>query len=102
MVFKIIWTVRALESYVANMQYLESAWTEKEVKNFAALVERKIKLLSQQPELGTSRNKKQFNLRHIVLHKRISLIYRVKPQRSQIERLLFWNTYQNPTKLNAK
>ena len=40
MVYKVIWTGKALESYVTNMQYLEGAWTEKEVKSFAALVER--------------------------------------------------------------
>ena len=102
MVYKISWTPKAIESYISNMKYLESAWTEKEVKNFAALVERKIKILSGQPEIGASRNKKQVNVRHTVLHKRISLIYRVKPQKKEIELLLFWNSYQHPSRLKAK
>jgi plasmid stabilization system protein ParE len=102
MVYKVNWTLKALESYISNIKYLESAWTEKEVKNFAALVEKKINLLSRQPEIGTSRNKKQVNIRHTVLHKRVSLIYRVKPQKKEIELLLFWNTYQHPSKLKAK
>lgn len=102
MVYKVVWTLKAIESYVANMQYLEQAWTEKEIKNFAALVEKKIKILSGQPEIGASRNKKQPHVRHTVLHKRVSLIYRVKPQKKEIELLLFWNTYQNPSRLKIK
>lgn len=102
MVYKIAWTLKALESYVAVMQYLQQAWTQKEVKSFADLVEKKIKLLSHQPGIGTSRNKKHPHVRHTVLHKRISLIYRVKPQNEEVELLLFWNTYQNPSRLKAK
>ena len=102
MVYKIMWTGKALESYVNNMKYLEAAWTEKELKNFIALVEKKLKMLSRQPEIGTPRNKKQPHIRHTVLHKRISLIYRVKSQKKEIELLLFWNTYQHPSKLKAK
>ena len=102
MVYQVVWTLKALESYISNMKYLEKAWTEKEVNRFAALVEKKIKLLSVQPGIGTSRNKKQLHTRHTVLHKRISLIYRVKPQKKEIELLLFWNTYQHPSRLKAK
>jgi plasmid stabilization system protein ParE len=84
MVYKIVWTLKALESYINNLKYLEQKWTESEVKHFTALVERKLKLLSQQPAIGTARSKSQPNLRRIVLHKRIALIYRTKPQQSQI------------------
>lgn len=101
MVYQVIWTLKALESYVANMKYLERAWTEKEVKNFAALVEKKIKMLSGQPEIGSSRNKRQPHIRQTVVHKRVLLIYRVKPKKKEIELLLFWNTYQNPSKLKV-
>lgn len=102
MVYQVVWTAKAMESYVSNMKYLENAWTEREVRNFAAVTENKIKLLSTQPEVGTPRNKKQLNIRHTVLHKRISLIYRVKPLKKEIELLLFWNTYQHPSRLKAK
>lgn len=99
MVYKIVWTAKALESYVSNMQYLAQAWTEKEVKRFAALVEKRIKRLSQQPETGTPRNKKQLNIRHTVLHKRVSLIYRVKPQKKELELLLFSEHLSKPLKI---
>ena len=102
MVYKVSWTGKALESYVNIMKYLERTWTVREVNIFAALVEKEIILLSRQPEIGTSRNKKQVNIRHTLLHKRVSLIYRVKPQKKEIELLLFWNTYQHPSRLKIK
>lgn len=47
MVYKIVWTLKALESYISTLNYLEQKWTENKVKHFAALVERKWELLSQ-------------------------------------------------------
>jgi len=102
MVCKISWTTKALESYISNIKYLETAWTDREVKKFINDVERKIKNLSLNPETGSSRNKKQPNIRHTVIHKRVSLIYRFKPIKMEVELLLFWNTYQNPKKLRVK
>ena len=102
MVFKVVWTPKALESYVANMNYLQQAWTEKELQDFAALVEKKIMLLSRQPYIGTARSKSHPDVRHTVLHKRVSLIYRVRVQKKEIELLLFWNTYRHPSKLRKK
>lgn len=93
---------QALESYVANMHYLEQAWTEKEVRAFAFLVEKKIKLLRSQPQIGVPRSKKRPDIRHTVLHKRVSLIYRIREQDKVVELLLFWNTYQHPSRLKPK
>ena len=78
MVYEVVWTAKAIESYASNIKYLKESWTEKEVRAFVVLVEKKINLLSDQPDVGTPRNKKQPNIRHTVLHKRIALIYRVK------------------------
>ena len=102
MVFKIVWTTKALQTYTDNMYYLQTAWTEKEVKKFAVTTEKKLSALSKQPGIGAPRNKKQQNIRHTVLHKRVSLIYRINNKKLQIELLRFWNTYQHPSKLKAK
>ena len=102
MVFKIAWTLKALQTYLENMHYLQTAWTEREVRNFALTVEKKLSTLSKQPGIGAPRNKRQQNIRHTVLHKRVSLIYRINKNKGQIELLRFWNTYQNPVKLKAK
>jgi plasmid stabilization system protein ParE len=102
MVYKVSWTLKALESYISNIRYLETKWTEREVKKFITTVEKKIKNLSSQPGIGSARNKKQRNIRHTVIHKRVSLIYRYKPVKKEVELLRFWNTYQNPKKLKVK
>ena len=84
------------------MHYLETAWTNKEVTHFALTVEKKLLAISKQPGIGSPRNKRQHNIRHTVLHKRVSLIYRIKISKKEIELLRFWNTYQNPSRLKAK
>lgn len=99
MVYQIVWTPKALESYLNNIEYLEQNWTSKEVTKFVNRVEKKILLLSVQPYIGASRSKKRPNLKFTLLHKRIILIYLVKPNLKRVELLLFWNTYQNPAKL---
>jgi plasmid stabilization system protein ParE len=72
MVYKIGWTPKALESYISNIRYLETKWTEREVKKFIKEVEKKIKALSGQPGIGSLRNKKQPNIRHSNSQKNIS------------------------------
>ena len=84
------------------MDYLAKKWTVREVKNFALTVEKKLLLLTKQPLIGSSKNYKQQNIRHTVLHKRVSLIYRINNRKKEIELLRFWNTYQNPARLKAK
>ncbi len=101
MVFKIVWTPVGLQSYLAIMDFVEKEWSEREVKEFSNHIEDRIKILSQQPYIGIMRNSTNEFLRSIVLHKRVILVYKVRPIKKQIELSLFWNTYQNPGKLKA-
>jgi plasmid stabilization system protein ParE len=71
MVFKIVWTLKSLQTYLENMHYLQTAWTEKEVGNFALTVEKKLSSLSKNPGIGAPRSKRQQNIRYTVLHKAI-------------------------------
>lgn len=102
MVYKISWTRKALETYIDNIKYLETKWTNREIKKFISDVEKKIETLSGQPGIGSPRNTKQNNIRHTLIHKRVILIYRYRPLKKEIELLRFWNTYQDPKKLKAK
>ena len=52
MVYKITCSTLALKTYISNIEYLEVIWTEREVKNFIAAVQRKLALLSVQPKTG--------------------------------------------------
>jgi plasmid stabilization system protein ParE len=96
---KVSWTNKAWKTYEANINYLKESWTQKEIVSFILLVDRKILSLSKYPRIGISRNKKYPNIRSTVVHKRILLIYKHKPQKNEIDLLVFWNTYSNPHKL---
>lgn len=102
MACKISWTKRAWLTYEANINYLEKEWTEREIRKFILLIERKITNISTHPWLGSSRNKREPNIRHTLVHKRVALIYKYKPLKDEIELLIFWNTSQNPKKLKLK
>lgn len=96
---KINWTLRAWRTYEANIEYLRNAWTQQEINNFIELTDKQILRLSRFPKLGSSRNNKSQNIRCVVLHKRVLLIYKHKPVKNEIDLLVFWNTWQNPKKL---
>ena len=54
---KINWTNRAWLTYEANIDYLQRAWTAKEISNFVSLVDKRLANLSKHPGIGNPRNK---------------------------------------------
>ena len=101
MVYKIIWSPLAIRSYVSNIEYLETAWTKNETVKFVSAVENKISLLKIHPKVGKL-TAKRLNLRQTAIHKRIILIYRIKPLKNEVELVRFFNTYQSPRRLKKK
>jgi plasmid stabilization system protein ParE len=99
MAYKISWTPRAWKTFENNIRYLEVAWSDIEIKKFVTGVDKKLNNLSNHPGIGTARNKKYPNIKFTLVHKRVALIYKVKPVKKEIQLLVFWNTYQNPLKL---
>lgn len=102
MVCKITWLPRALKTYISNIEYLEAKWTEKEIKLFIDITERKIENISHHPKPGRVVNKNDTNIRFTLIHTRVALIYKHKPLKNEIELLVFWNTYQNPGKMKLR
>lgn len=100
MVYKVVWTPEALQTYLQVISYLENKWTEREVKNFARGVEDKINLLKKFSGIGSPFDKKR-RLRKTLVHKHVQLYYRIRLQKRQVELVSFWNTYQNPNKLRG-
>lgn len=98
MVYKVVWTPEALQTYLQVISYLENKWTEREVKNFARGVEDKINLLKKFSGIGSPFDKKR-RLRKTLVHKQVQLYYRISLRKRQVELVSFWNTYQNPNKL---
>ncbi len=99
MVHEIIWSPRAIVDYVDNLEYLNKEWTEQEINNFISAVHDKLIVLSHQPYIGALKKNKRRKRYITIINKRISLVYRIKPIKKQIELMLFWNTYRNPSGL---
>ena len=97
MACKVNWTPKAWQTFKDNINYLEENWTDKEIIRFVSLVDEKINNLSIHPKIGSPRNTTYPNIRFTLVHKRVALIYRYKPRKNEIELLVFWNTYQNPS-----
>jgi len=45
---------QGLETFEANIHYLETAWTENEIKKFVTAVDKKLETLSNHPRIGTA------------------------------------------------
>jgi plasmid stabilization system protein ParE len=59
MVCEVIWSPLALQTFLGNIAYLQEEWTEKEIIRFTNAVDRKLKLLSQFPKVGSPTSSKQ-------------------------------------------
>ncbi len=97
MVYEIVWSELALQSFLSNISYLKTDWTETEIVNFTNSTTEIIQLLSLQPGIGRLTNKKAY-LRKVLVSKRIILIYRFKPSINVVELVQFFNTWQHPKK----
>ena len=98
MVSQIIWSDGAIDTYNAIIKYLEDEWTDKEINNFATRVSDKLQALQMQPRMGRLVSKK-YKVYRTLVHKRISLVYRYKPVKKEIELVTFWNNLQDPKRL---
>ena len=99
MVFKIIWTPTALNSYLEIMDFLETSWTQKEVNTFAKTVDERIKLLKSFSRTGSPFGTKHRKLRKTLVHEHVQLYYRILPAAQHILLVIFWDTRRNPRKL---
>lgn len=99
MAHQIKWLSKAKKTFEANIDYLQKHWSKKEIINFVSSVDQKLNNISNHPRLGSSRNKKNPNIRFTSINKRVALIYQVKPNKKEIVLLFFRSTYQNPLKL---
>ena len=98
MVSKIIWSTLAIRTYGENIDYLVKSWTTKEVEKFVDLTAKKLEALKRFPGTGYPLSQNRY-LRKTLIGKRIILIYRYKPRKKTIELIRFFNTWQNPEKL---
>ena len=74
--YKVLWTDHALSELKETIEYLETNWTERELRTFSAKLDHTIELISKAPELfPTSFEKK--GIRKAVVEKHNNLYYRI-------------------------
>lgn len=92
---KVIWTGKAKISFSKILEYLNENWTQREIDNFADETRKVIFQIRQNPFMYIA-SKKNKNIRKGFVNKKVSLFYRVRKRKKEIELLLFWNNLQDP------
>ena len=95
---KIIWTPNARIGYFQIIEFLETTWTITEIHNFILLVEKALGQIKDNPYMFEASRKKK-NIRKGFITRHISLYYRIKQKKNEIELLAFWDNRQNPKEL---
>lgn len=95
--FQVRWTKKALYSFADTLKY----WnihnsSEKYSKKLRIEVEKKEKLLSQNPHLGSQ--SEIDGVKYVLIDKNFSLYYRINDK--VVEVLAFWDNRRNPKNLN--
>lgn len=93
--YKIVWTDFALEELAETFSYLETKFSDKEMKKLTQEIERILSLISQNPKLFPLSDKKK--IRKVVVLKFNSLYYRTV--KTEIQILSFFSNRQNPDKI---
>ena len=97
--FRIRWTDNALKELVETIAFLETNWTEKELRKLSDALDKTLNLISQNPYLFQSSDLKK-DIRRAVILSLNSLYYRIKDQ--DVEILSFFSNRQKPTKRKLK
>ena len=95
---KIHWTPRSLKSYLKIIDYLSKNWTAKEINKFVAQTDKTIEIIKQNPYTYQASNEKKY-VRKGFINKLVSLYYRIRPRKNEIELLVFWQNRQDPNTL---
>jgi plasmid stabilization system protein ParE len=96
MAYKVIWAPKAIITFENVIDYLQSHWTEKQIKYFVERTDKTIHLISNNPYLFRGSEKE--DLHEVVITKHNILLYQVSVKERSIELLAFFDTRQNPKK----
>ena len=99
MIYSIIWSPKAYLTFQDRVYYLERNWTQREINNFTIRVKEYLELLKKEPLIGTPTGKRK-TVRIGLVIKEVSIIYRVKPIKKEIELLVFFDNRQDPKKIS--
>ncbi|WP_026810985.1 type II toxin-antitoxin system RelE/ParE family toxin [Arenibacter latericius] len=95
MALKIVWTPQAERGLENVIEYLEEEWTVKEIHNLEQNLQDFLIRISKYPKIyPETANYK--NLHKGLVDKNNYIIYRIQPQKGQIEIINFRGTRQEP------
>lgn len=96
--YRIIWSELALSNLKEIVSYFESQWTEKELRKFARLLDKRLSSIENNPHLFPLINYSE-NIRRSVLSKQTTIFYQVVKQ--DIRLIALFDNRQNPQRLKA-
>ncbi len=93
--YRILWTDHALKELRQTIEYLETNWTEKELRNFSTKLDHTIEITAKNPKIFPSTTERK-EIRKAVVDKYNTLYYRINGD--LIEILSLFANRQNPKK----
>jgi plasmid stabilization system protein ParE len=81
--YKILWTDHAISELQETIEYLDTNWTEKELRHFSAKLDHTIELISKTPKLFPDATEKK-GIRKAVVDKHNNLYYRCTGNTTEI------------------
>ena len=97
--YKLIWSDEALTNLKSIIDYLESRWTQREIKKFVKLLDQQLKLIQDNPLLFAESDKSN-KLRKSVLSRQTTIYYRIVY--FEVHIVTLFDNRQNPEKLINK
>ncbi|MFW6369886.1 MAG: type II toxin-antitoxin system RelE/ParE family toxin [Bacteroidota bacterium] len=97
--YKLIWSDEALNNLKGIIDYLENRWSEREIKKFAQLLDKQLKLIKDNPFLFAESDKSN-GLRKSVLSRQTTIYYRIID--FEIRIVTLFDNRQNPNRLINK
>jgi plasmid stabilization system protein ParE len=98
MSYSIVWTTQAYTSFEDRIEYLTIHFTDKEIKNFRQRVKEYLEVLKEEPGIGKKPGKYK-NVHIGLVIKPVSIIYRIKILKKEIEIISFIDNRQDPKKI---
>lgn len=94
--FEIFWTKESLTNLDDILEYLSSAWTQKEVANFKSKLSKQLEIILKFPHLFPA-SQVNPDLRKAVLSKQTTILYQIQGRRIYI--LYLFDTRQDQNKI---
>ncbi len=99
MSLRINWTLESEKTFNQNLEYLSLKWDAVVLNDFLDRVEEVLESIKSNPRLYPLHREKE-NVHKCVIHERIVLYYKIVDE-EVVDLLTFWNTYQDPVRLDV-